>query len=42
MPANKRESLIFTVIMCFCMVLGMSLYNVARVHGWQLNLDIVA
>lgn len=42
MPTNKRESLIFTVIMCFCMVLGMSLYNVARVHGWQLNLDIVA
>ena len=28
MPTNKRESLIFTVIMCFCMVLFMSLYGV--------------
>lgn len=27
MPTNKRESLIFTVIMCFCMVLFMSLYG---------------
>ena len=42
MSTNKRESLLFTVIMCFSMVLGMSLYNVMRVHGWQLNLDIVA
>ena len=33
MPTNKRESLIFTVIMCFCMVFGMSVYNVARVRG---------
>ena len=33
MPTNKRESLIFTVIMCFCMVFGMSVYNVARVQG---------
>ena len=33
MPINKRESLIFTFIMCFCMVLGMSIYNVARVQG---------
>ena len=27
MPTNKRESLIFTIIMCFCMVLFMSLYG---------------
>lgn len=27
MPQNKRESLIFTVMMCFFMVLWMSIYN---------------
>ncbi|WP_455137620.1 DUF2798 domain-containing protein [Thermophilibacter sp.] len=42
MPQNKRESLIFTVIMCFCMVLGMSVYNVARVHGWAFGPGVVA
>ena len=41
MPTNKRESLIFTVIMCFCMVLGMSVYNVLRVHGWQPSLSVI-
>lgn len=29
MPQNKRESLIFTIMMCFVMVLWMSFYNVA-------------
>lgn len=29
MPQNKRESLIFTVMMCFFMVLCMSIYNVS-------------
>lgn len=37
MPQNKRESLIYTVLMCFTMVLWMSFYNVAiqmgGVHG---------
>ena len=42
MPTNKRESLIFTIIMCGFMVFGMSVYNVARVHGWQFSLGIVA
>ena len=28
MPRNKRESLIYTVLMCFTMVLWMSIYNV--------------
>lgn len=28
MPQNKRESLIYTIMMCFIMVLWMSLYNV--------------
>ena len=31
MPRNKRESLIYTVLMCFTMVLWMSIYNVT--HG---------
>ena len=42
MPTNKRESLIFTIIMCFCMVLWMSIYNVLRVHGWHFDLGILA
>lgn len=33
MPTNKRESLLFTFMMCFCMVLWMSIYNVARNQG---------
>gem|GEM_PF-6900427 len=28
MPTTKRESLIFTLIMCFFMVLTMSIYNI--------------
>ena len=27
MPTNKKEGIFFTTIMCFMMVLGMSLYN---------------
>ena len=42
MPTNKRESLIFTVIMCFCMVFGMSVYNVLRVHGWHFDMGVIA
>lgn len=33
MPQNKRESLIYTVLMCFVMVLWMSFYNVALQLG---------
>lgn len=33
MPTNKRESLIYSVMMCFCMVLWMSVYNVALHEG---------
>ena len=40
MPQNKRESLIYTVIMCFFMVLWMSIYNVALQYG-TLNLDVI-
>ncbi len=36
MPQNKRESLIYTVLMCFTMVLWMSIYNVT-LHMGVLN-----
>ena len=41
MPQNKRESLIYTVLMCFTMVLWMSLYNVALQYG-AVSLEVVA
>ena len=41
MPINKRESLLFTFIMCFCMVLWMSIYNVALQHG-AIDGEVVA
>lgn len=38
MPKNKRESLIFTVMMCLTMVLWMSIYNVSlQMHSLSLN-----
>ena len=40
MPINKRESLLFTFIMCFCMVLWMSIYNVT-LHMGALNLTTI-
>lgn len=40
MPQNKRESLIYTVKMCFMMVLWMSMYNVALLMG-EVNLDVI-
>ena len=33
MPHNKRESLIYTVIMCFFMITWMSIYNVSMRMG---------
>lgn len=39
MPKNKRESLIYTVMMCFLMVLWMSIYNVA-LHTRGLSFDV--
>lgn len=41
MPINKRESLLFTVIMCFCMVFWMSIYNVMLQHG-GFSLGVIA
>lgn len=40
MPRNRRESLIFTVMMCFVMVLWMSIFNVSMVTG-HLNWESV-
>ncbi|AYW49800.1 DUF2798 domain-containing protein [Tetragenococcus halophilus] len=36
MPTNKRESLFFTSVMCFLMVLGMSAYNLLLHHSFSL------
>jgi len=40
MPINKRESFIFTVMMCTFMVFIMSVYNMIRIHGF--NRDVIA
>lgn len=40
MPQNKRESLIYTVLMCFVMVLWMSVYNVALQYG-KLDFEVI-
>jgi len=34
MPTNKREELVFTVLMCFNMVLIMTIYNEIRIFGF--------
>lgn len=41
MPQNKRESLIYTVLMCFVMVLWMSIYNAALQYG-KLDFEVLA
>lgn len=33
MPTTKKESLVFTLMMCSLMVLCMAAYNAARIHG---------
>lgn len=40
MPQNKRESLIYTIMMCFVMVLWMSIYNVS-LHEGGLGIDSI-
>lgn len=40
MPQNKRESLIYTVMMCFLMVFWMSMYNVT-LHMGHFGLDTI-
>ena len=39
MPQNKRESLIYTVMMCFFMVLWMGTYNVILQYG-TFNVEV--
>lgn len=41
MPKNRRESLIYTVIMCFVMVFWMSMYNVA-LHMGKFDMETLA
>lgn len=38
MPQNKRESFIYTIMMCFTMVLWMSMYNVS-VHMGGVSME---
>lgn len=40
MPRNKRESFIYTVMMCFVMVFWMSLYNIF-LHSGALTTEII-
>lgn len=40
MPQNKRESLIYTLMMCFVMVFWMSMYNVT-LHMGGFNVETV-
>lgn len=40
MPQNKRESFIYTIMMCFIMVFWMSLYNVAM-HMGGLSIGVL-
>lgn len=40
MPRNQRESLIYTVIMCFVMIVWMSTYNVS-IHMGSLSLQSI-
>lgn len=42
MPQNKRESLIYTIMMCFVMVLWMSMYNVSLHMGGLSSTSIRA
>ncbi|WP_122646207.1 DUF2798 domain-containing protein [Enterococcus mediterraneensis] len=37
MPTNKKEGIIFTTLMCFLMVLGMSTYNLWLHHSLTLK-----
>lgn len=40
MPSNKRESFIYTIMMCFVMVFWMSLYNI-YLHTGAVTLDVL-
>lgn len=40
MPENKRESFVYTLLMCFVMVFWMSLYNI-YLHTGSLSVDVL-
>lgn len=40
MPTTKNESLVYTCLMCFVMVLGMSIYNIALGKG-ELSTEVI-
>jgi hypothetical protein len=40
MPSNKRESFVYTIMMCFVMVFWMSLYNIALQSG-TITLEVL-
>lgn len=40
MPQNKRESFIYTLMMCFLMVLWMSIYNVS-LHMGEISIQVL-
>lgn len=40
MPINKKESLLYSLLMCFTMVLWMSIYNVA-LHTNEISLEVL-
>ena len=39
MPSNKRESFVYTIMMCFVMVFWMSLYNI-YLHAGTFSLEV--
>lgn len=40
MPSNKRESFVYTIMMCFVMVFWMSLYNI-YLHSGAFTLEVL-
>lgn len=42
MPENKRESIIFTTLMCAFMVYFMTVYNIIRVQGFTPEVFVIA
>lgn len=40
MPRNKRESFVYTIMMCFVMVFWMSLYNI-YLHAGTFTLEVL-
>lgn len=41
MPTTKNESFVYTCLMCFVMVLGMSIYNIGLAKG-ELSTEVIS